>query len=270
MRILTALLAIVLLPILSLLAGGNPILIVDPSKGDPSMYLKEETIRASIGEDGALVRAEYVIEYLEGSDQGRGGLVYGIALPFCDPFFNLTVEMDGRSVRYSNGTYLYDPLDGSPRRMLPCVTVSVPGDRSSRIVRMNATYRCSTTEDVIDNRTVCCLSYIVGSAQYWNHSIDRATFEFTIQGDGNYSALNGWNKTIGSNKTVFTREYTDWIPEFDLMTLSYQEVETDIDGIVSEKDTGFGANPLPIILIVVAIMIIVAGAIIYFKARSRY
>lgn len=270
MRIHTVLLAIVLLPVFSVLAVGNPVSRFDPSEGVFPMYLKEETIIASIRNGTAIVRAEYVLECFELTSSGRDGKVgFAIVLPFWDPFFNLTVEIDGWNTRHTKGIYLYDPLDGSPRRTLPCVDVSVPGDWSARIVRMNATYECCTTEKTIDNRTVFELSYLVGSAQYWNKSIDRASFEFTVLDDGNISALNGWNKTIADNKTIFTREYTDWTPEFDLMTLSWVEFEsTPIKNeIDNEKDEEGSSMGLWTILLIVAIVFIVVMASIFVIGR---
>lgn len=204
--------------------GGSPIPILRDDYNQ-STYLMEEIIKIELHEDHADVEAEYTFY-----DTDPESDEIEICLPFANRPREVRISSDGYPISFSWSYIEYESLsyhmtwDQRPVDLY-CLQFKIP-------IRVNVptailvTYKRGVYKyDYNANSYVEYeYSYLVGSGRYWNHPIARAKFEFTMSKDlYDRGASNSWNISENGNNIIFTREYHNWTPDFDFITLSWVE-----------------------------------------------
>ncbi|HHD16743.1 MAG: hypothetical protein DRN37_00785 [Thermoplasmata archaeon] len=238
--------------------GASPSPAEGPSTmGNLSVYLSEETIRATLGLSSADVEAGYLFRNTAGED-----VSVGIILPFWDDFSEVEIEAGGNEIHYSRTTFMYTSQEHNSGdvEFLEGVsfTIVVPG--MSRVaVNVSYTGKVNVYDTDLNNEILYWFSYLVGSAVYWNHSIDHAYFEYRLPGKY-YSRMgdigSDWEVEKKGSMMVFTIEHRNWTPTKDLITLGWERDRPFLDRMFFNFTLG------QILLAALALIIVVLLAVL--------
>ena len=205
-------------------SGGDPL--PKPIKNvNTSVYLKEEIIKAKLYEDHACIEAEYTF-YSEDSINDE----IEICLPFVNDPWDVEVYCNDNILSYSGYLLNYCPIDNRsiffeyPNELLSCIIFKIPVSYNSTTnVLVNYKSVVSKYDNYYNTEVRYYFSYLVGTARYWNHTIDRAHFEFRISDDlYDSEKIIRWNRTKKGDEYIFTLTYYNWTPTKDFVSFSWE------------------------------------------------
>ncbi|MEA3558642.1 MAG: hypothetical protein U9R75_05245 [Candidatus Thermoplasmatota archaeon] len=195
------------------------------------IYFKEEVIKVRLHLDHAEVSAEYIFE-----NSGNASETVEIVLPFMNDVWDMKIYDDLGSIDFDGGIYHYEPLLNSFKYYLEgqhtffgSINFRLeiePGEERSVFVEYGAKVSCYDSS--LNSEVTYSFSYLVGTGRFWNHSIEKANFEFTMNEDlFDRVPSDEWTREKGDGDVVFNKEFNDWIPYQDTISISW------------EKDRGF-------------------------------
>ncbi|MCK5774181.1 MAG: hypothetical protein KAH57_10375, partial [Thermoplasmata archaeon] len=125
-------------------------------------------------------------------------------------------------------------------------SLAVPAKNES-IVQVDYNCDYSRHHSYSQNVELFRFKYIVSTGRYWNHSIDRARFEYTLHEDlYSYGGEEEWNVSQINDEIIFTRTYYDWIPDVEYVSLTWTYREEQVEKEVEDNDNfiAFWTSPL--------------------------
>lgn len=187
---------------------GNPI----PAVNDTDVYLAEELLIFTFSSKSVDVQAEYLFR-----NDGPYHVNLSIFLPFNDTATVFDLKVDG--IDHSYQEYQMDLHRyywwGSGRSYHGVLFGVSFGPHGSRNVSIGYQRELHVSYDYEDNDKLHhSFNYMVWTTKYWNHSIDRARFEFWLP-RSLYEEIDyyDFNSSYESGKyTVLVEEYEDWSP----------------------------------------------------------
>lgn len=241
-----------------------------------TIYLQKESIIAEINAEEVLMETEYIF-----CNYGPEEKEIDICLPFWnDPLdIDLRVNDIMRSFQKTRIDYEIPLMHQSGiweygTNSLECIIfkISVPIDDP---VRVNVDYKSEPSSYDQFQNDLYFFSYLVGSARFWNHSIDDAYFEFRVDNEiYEKSDVEDWNITESKDHVVFDVTYNDWVPEYDFVGLSWEgndspddENEELFSDIWEDDATRIGF--LFLSLLIVTILILAAVFIVRVRRKNN-
>lgn len=246
-------------------AGGSPL----PQELNEHVYFAEERVIADIGKTTARVDARYT--FRNTLDEN---VTVKITLPFPNEPWDIMLKLFGRQIGWSWGyfeyRYMEERFDGEPMaESMPCINFEITiAMNGSATVDLEYSSKVSVYDFEINWEVYRWFSYLVGSAESWNRSIDHAYFEFRMP-KGLYDSDEGsnskWDISERKGEYVFMQEYRNWTPEEDFIELSW-ETDRPVYEILMMQPCFLPALGISLAILIIAILII---TLLWKRARKR-
>lgn len=193
--------------------GGAP----EPVNVDPDITFFKEYVEADIGKRTVDLHAEYWFRN-EGPENGTMRII----LPLSKDPKDIELEADGHQTGWTRTSYFFQ----NERERIDCVAIVfeilfMPFEE--RKVTVEYEEDLSVYDTTLNDHVSYFFWYLVGSAREWNRSLETARFEFKVpmsmwdRGDHD-----GWERTTEGKDHVLTKEYSDWIPQNDVESISWE------------------------------------------------
>jgi hypothetical protein len=119
-------------------------------------------------------------------------------------------------------------------------------------------------------------AYLVGSARAWNRQIENASFEYRVPiSNFDRGQWDGWNRTMNGSDYVFTKEYSEWLPDFDHdhESLTWQtDRPLPTQPFAGDPNLMFGTILIIIVIASIVLILVAATAMIryiYCKKKEK-
>lgn len=174
---------IITISIVSFNSKGNPIpgdfneaIPLPNNFNNTSVYLKEENIIVVFDDEKANIKASYTFK-----NNNSNEIICHIALPFYSEPKDISLMINGKNLEYK-WTRIREHANNNFHDLKRSIVFKIffkgYEEKELRVNYNRNHVRYTSFEDY--NIIHCCFNYIVWTAQYWNHSIDHAHFEFWI------------------------------------------------------------------------------------------
>jgi len=215
------------------MGGGAPV----PTNSSFPVFLSQEVVKAVI--DGKQAHMTCTYTFLNELNEP---VQMNIELPFIREPEGLVLYLDGEELQFLDRTYDYDPIEGINHDYLGFIVDKLYSVifhvqiEAQDDVEVRAEYDTEiNTYWGMQGPLSYYYSYLVGTGRYWNHPIESARFEVRVPAEmfSKYDHSDDWEMKRTSKEMVFEKEYTNWVPDQDLILLTWKEtsrtpVETTI------------------------------------------
>lgn len=250
--------------------GGDPV----PVDDDPEYYLEEERIVADIDKEKAKVKAFYTFQNPTGKKMD-----VAISLPFREEPDSIGIYLDEVELTCIKGYFNHefpDKTDGHYEDVdlymgIPSYSFSISIPPESHIeVEARFTSKVTVYDTDLNDHIIYWYKYLVGTARYWNHSIDRAEFEFRIDkddftGTSMESRYTDWEIRETRTKVIFEKTYMDWTPESEYVGIAWQDNRSPIDILINNPSL----LPLRIGILIFIIIVLLIIALILVRRKEK-
>lgn len=207
-----------------------------------TVYLFKESVKAKINEENVKMEAEYTFR-----NECNFQVEIDILLPFFNDPVDINLKIDGVETSFRSSYIEYEPQSelkqgfywGYGFYFLECIKFPISISPNGTItVNVNYSTKISIYDTSLNQEVMYWFSYLVGSARYWNHTIDEAYFEFKINKEIYDRGFgNNWNESDSGDYIKFYKTYYDWIPEDDFLGLSWERDRSSIEkGVIFISD----------------------------------
>jgi hypothetical protein len=219
--------------------GGNPV--PDDQGTDRDIVFKEEEIRFKLNREKASVDADYYFE-----NTGASSRDFSICLPTMENDRDFKVSVEGDEIEHRSGRYYqYQPINENDRYWSQysdtymtsiLFEITIPANETKMV---NVRYRSdvSVYDSTLNSEVMYFFSYLVGSARFWNQSIEKARFEFKMDkglydgGIGDY-----YNRTSKGDDYIFHIEFYNWTPERDFVGISWDQKRPFLEEVARQME----------------------------------
>lgn len=240
-------------------AGGSP----KPSAENANITFFKEIVKADIGRSTVKVHADYWFRNV-----GTKNETIKILLPLSKDPEDIDLKADGYQTGWYRIHFSYHTENEYYNYVAILFEIFMPPSQETKVT-IEFTDELSVYDTHLNDYKVYFYSYLVGSAREWNRPLESASFEFKVPVSMYDRGENeGWERDREGSDYVFTKEFSDWVPEEDFEFLKWEEDRLSAGNIIANHPIQAAVGAVLILIIVVMVVLAIIMMIRSRKSKS--
>jgi len=238
-------------------AGGSP----EPYAENANVTFFKEIVKADIGRSTVKVHADYWFRNV-----GTRNETMKILLPLSKDPRDIDLKANDHQTGWYRTQFTYDGQYEHTNYVAILFEIFLYPLQEEKVT-IEFTDELSVYDNAMNDHKAYYYSYLVGSAREWNRPLESASFEFKVPRSMYDRGENeGWWRERKGFDYVFTKEYSNWVPQWDLELLRWEEDRLSITNPIMDHP-GIICGGIVALIIFAMVLILIAVKLI--RSRNR-